>query len=162
MWNKLKQPIMKNLILICLFLFCFWACSNSSETKTQTINGHVENNSEYIGGANPPDFILENLEIYHPSANHHFYVRNLANYAPFTPFVATFTTDSNGNYSINLPIGNYAIIGQEKHDFELNPYALSSCEYIRTPDFVLNVTSNQTNYTNQFTLKPNYCLAYPQ
>ncbi|MCZ8197502.1 MAG: hypothetical protein O9267_07840 [Flavobacterium sp.] len=153
---------MKNLILTYLIAFCFLACSSTSETKNQIVNGFIKNNSEYIGGANPPESLLEGLAIYQPSANQHFYVRNLANYAPFTPFVTSFTTDANGNYNINLPVGNYAIIGQEKHDFELNPYALSSCEYIQTPDFILNVTSNQSNYTSQFTRKANYCLGYPQ
>lgn len=153
---------MKKTIIILLHTLFILACSSSSETKNQTVNGHVENNSEYIGGANPPETILEELEIYKPSINQHFYVRNLANYAPFTPFVTSFITDTNGNFNINLPIGNYAIICQEKHDFELNPYALSSCEYIQSPDFILNVTSNQSNYSSQFTRKANYCLGYPQ
>lgn len=153
---------MKNLILTCLIAFCFLACSSTSETKNQIVNGFIKNNSEYIGGANPPESLLEGLAIYQPSAKQHFYVRNLANYAPFTPFVTSFTTDANGNYSIDLPIGNYAIICQEKHDFELNPYSIGSCEYIQTPDFILNVTSNQSNYSSQFTRKANYCLGYPQ
>ena len=153
---------MRKLNIVFLTVIFAFGCSSSSETKNQPINGHIENNSEYVGGANPPESILEELELYQPSDNQNFYVRNLANYAPFTPFITSFTTDANGNYNINLPIGNYAIICQEKHDFELNPYALSSCEYIQTPDFILNVTSNQSNYSSQFTRKANYCLGYPQ
>lgn len=144
------------------FAFLLNACSSSSSRENQLITGTITNNSEYKGGANPPQEILDALAVYHPSANQIFYIRSATNYAPFTNIIGTFSTDSNGNYSISLPTGSYGVIGQEKYEFEQNPLAEANCGYLQTPDFMLNIVSNQQVYISQYTDKLNYCLAPPQ
>ena len=138
------------------------ACSTSSINQSQLVVGNITNNSEYKGGANPSQEILDALAIYRPSANQNFYIRNANNYSSFSNILGTFTTDNDGNYTISLPVGSYGILGQEKYDFEQSPYADSNCAYIQLPDFTLTVVANQENYTSQYTDKVNYCLAHPQ
>jgi hypothetical protein len=152
----------KEICYLLLFTFLLNACSSSSSRESQLIIGTITNNSEYKGGANPPQEILDMLAVYHPSANQNFYIRNATNYAPFTNTIDSFTTDTNGNYSISLPVGSYGVIGQEKYEFEQNPLADVDCEYLQTPDFILTVVSNQQVYVSQYTDKLNYCLAPPQ
>jgi len=153
---------MKKVVCLILIAFVLDACSSSSTIQSQLVVGSITNNSEYKGGANPPQEILDALAIYRPSANQNFYIRNASNYAPFTNIIGTFTTDTNGNYSITLPVGSYGVFCQEKYDFEQSPYADSNCGYLQVPDFILTVVANQTNYISQFTDKANYCLAHPQ
>lgn len=136
-------------------LICY-SCSSSLST-TQTVTGHIENNAEYRGGANPPDFLLEELAVYKPSSNQTFYVRNADNYAPFTAVLYTFNTDANGNFSIDIPEGNYAVICADKYNFEQSSQATSACVYLTEPDFLLNVDLMQQNYNFQFTNKRNNC-----
>lgn len=147
---------MKKIFLFIILIIFIISCSCSSSSK-QVITGHIENNSEYRGGANPPDFILEELAIYKPSANQTFFVRNAANYQPFTPIITSFSTDVNGNFSIDLPEGNYAVICQDKYDFEQNPQATIECNYLAEPDFTLTITDGQQNYNLQYTNTRNNC-----
>lgn len=149
---------MKTFTKLSLFVtFLLIGCSSSS-IQNQTLTGHIENNSEYRGGANPPQFILDGLAIYYASANQNFYVRNATNYSPFTTVITTFSTDANGNFSINLPSGNYAVICQEKYDFEQHPQATAICSYLQEPDFTITVFDvNEPNYSYQYTNKANFC-----
>ena len=144
--------------LIGVVLF-FQSCSKLSTNQVMT--GYIENNSEYKGGAAPPDFLLADLAIYRVSANQIFYVRPALNYAPFTPIITSFVTDANGNYSLNLPDGDYAIICKEKYDFEQNPMIITPCIYLNEPDFLLTIVSTQSNYSNQYTDKRNDCTPFP-
>ncbi len=150
---------MKTLQLILISIVIF-SCSTNS-VSIQNITGTIQNNSDYLGGANPPQFIIDELQVYKPSSNQVFYVRNAVNYAPYTETITSFTTDDLGNFGLNLLSGNYAIISKEKYDIEQNPIVAKDCEFLKTPDFFLNITSNQHYYTNQYTRKLNYCLPPP-
>lgn len=158
--NQIK--IMKLLFSFLVFTSVFLISCSSSSNINQNISGRITNNSEYKGGANPPEWLLDELAVFRPSANQIFHVRNLRSYEPFTRIITRFTTNENGEYSLSIPAGEYAVISQEKYEFEQNPYATRECEYLREPDFVLTITETQTNYTSQFTSKANYCLGYPQ
>lgn len=153
--------MLKTLSYFVLLVLLLSSCSDSTSNQHQTIAGKIQNNSEYKGGANPPQEILDALALYKPSANQTFYVRSATNYTPFTPFVTQFTTDADGNYSISLAVGSYAVIGQEKYNFEHHPLATPSCTYLQEPDFILTVTDNPPFYDSSFTDKVNYCLGYP-
>jgi hypothetical protein len=150
---------MKNLQII-LFSFLIFSCSTSSTTN-QNITGKIENNSDYFGGANPPQFIIDELQVYKPTSNELFYVRNALNYAPYTPTITSFITNATGNYVLNLPAGNYAITSEEKYEYEQNPIVPTDCDFLKTPDFFLTISPNQQNYSNQYTRKLNYCLPLP-
>jgi hypothetical protein len=150
---------MKTIQLI-LFSIIIFSCSTNN-VSVQNITGTIENNSEYFGGANPPQFIIDDLQVYQPSANQIFYVRNALNYAPYTTTLTSFITNANGNYVLNLPTGNYAIISKERYDYEQNLIVSKDCEFLKTPDFLLTILPNQNFYTNQYTRKLNYCLPPP-
>lgn len=152
----------KDICYLLLFTFLLNACSSSSIKENKLIFGKITNNSDYKGGANPPQEILDALVVYHPSANQTFYIRNASNYTPFTNIIDSFTTDSNGNYSVSLPVGSYAVISQQKYEFEQNPLADVNCDYIQTPDFIVNIVANQQIYISQYTDKLNHCLPLPQ
>jgi hypothetical protein len=107
---------MKTLQII-LLSFVIFSCSTNN-VSVQNVSGNIENNSEYFGGANPPQFIIDDLQVFQPSANQLFYVRNALNYAPYTPTISNFTTNANGGYILSLPTGNYAIISKERYDYE--------------------------------------------
>lgn len=150
---------MKKIILFIMLTTFTISCSSTSNSN-QVITGHIENNSEYRGGANPPDFLLEELAVYKPSSNQTFYVRNATNYQPFAPIITSFSTDGNGDFAIDLPEGNYAVICQDKYDFEQNPQATANCEYLIQPDFVLNIVASQQNYSCQYTNTRNNCTTH--
>lgn len=154
------MEIMKSFQLVFLSLILF-SCSTTNSVSTQSFSGNIENNSEYFGGANPPDFILYELQVYKPSSNQVFYVRNALNYAPYTPTIASFTTNASGNYILNLTSGNYGIISKEKYDYEQNPAVPNDCEFLKTPDFLLTITPKLQSYSNKYTRKLNYCLPIP-
>jgi hypothetical protein len=152
---------MKTLQLLFLSLVLF-SCSSTNPVSVQSFSGNIENNSEYFGEANPPDIILYALLEYKPSSNQVFYVRNALNYLPYTSTLTSFTTNVAGNYTLNLPSGNYAIISKEKYDYEQNPEVPTDCEFLKTPDFLLTISPNQQNYSSQYTTrKLNYCLPIP-
>lgn len=152
---------MKKALLIVLMVAVFSSCTSTTSSVTMTISGKIDNNSEYNGGAPPPQELLDALAVYHSSANQLFYVRNATNYAPFTPIVTTFTTDANGNYSLNLPVGTYAIVSQEKYDFEQNVLATADCIYLQQPDYLLEVVSSPQLYDWSYTAKANVCVPHP-
>ena len=125
------------------------------------INGNIQNNSNYCGGAAPSQEMLDQLAIYRPSANQTFYIRQGILNRPFTPVYKTFTTDANGLYTVILPVGNYAVITQEKFDMEHHPEIDSTCTWLQAPDFNLNVVSTQQVYNKQYTQSCSYvCLPY--
>jgi hypothetical protein len=146
----------KKLFLFAFVAFMFLGCSSTS-VQNQTITGYIENNREYRGGANPPQFLLQELAIYKSSANQMFFIRDAINYEPFTPIITSFSTDAFGNYILNIPVGSYAVICQDKYDFEQHQQVNSNCNYLQEPDFILTVIENQQNYFNQYTNKANYC-----
>lgn len=152
---------MKNTIRILLMIALFSSCTSTTSSVTMTIAGKIDNNSEYDGGPPPPQELLDALAVYHASANQLFYVRNAANYAPFTPIITSFSTDANGNYALNLPVGTYAIVSQAKYDFEQNALASADCIYLQQPDYVLQVTSSPQLYDWSYTAKANICVPHP-
>lgn len=148
---------MKNIIKIILILITLQACSESNTDPTPIITtGSIQNNAEYIGGAPPPDSLLIQLATYKPSANQTFYVRKGTNNIPNTPLTTTFTTTATGTYTITLPPGTYSVIAQNKHDFEYN--AIGVCEWIKQPDFVLNINQAETTQNKQYTISRNTCI----
>ncbi|WP_162126282.1 hypothetical protein [Flavobacterium phycosphaerae] len=144
-----------------LFVFLFNSCSDTEAADPINVTGKITNNYEYNGGANPPQEILDALAVYSPSSKKTFYIRNANNYAPFTPILASFSTDTNGIYTIAMPAGSYAVISQEKYDFEQNPMATADCNYLLEPDFIMTVVSTNPTSNYLYTAKANYCIPKP-
>lgn len=152
---------MIKIIRIIVIVLIVSSCTTSTSSINMNITGKIYNNSEYNGGPPPPQEILDALAVYNLSPNQLFYVRNAANYAPYTQIITSFTTDANGNYSLNLPVGSYAIISKDKYDFEQNPMATTDCIYIQQPDKILNVVSTPQIYNWSYTAKANVCVPHP-
>jgi hypothetical protein len=152
---------MKKVIGLLFFLMVLNSCSSSQSIEYLAVAGKIHNNSEYNGGPPPPQELLDALAVYNPSANQLFYVRNAANYAPFTTILTSFTTDAAGNYSLNLPVGTYAVLCKEKYEFEQHPMATVDCSYLQQPDFILTVVDTPQNYDWSYTAKANVCLPHP-
>jgi hypothetical protein len=150
---------MKNVLILTIVFFAM-SCSTTS-VSLQNISGNIENNSDYLGGANPPQEVLDNIAVYHPSENQTFYVRTGNVNVPFSPITTSFTTDSNGNYSTTLPPGIYTVISQLKYNYETTSPNAVTCDWLKNPDFVLIVTPTQTSYSNQYTIHLNYCEPLP-
>lgn len=148
---------MKNILKTILLLLTLQACSTTNTDPTPiTITGSIQNNAEYIGGAPPPDSLLIALATYKPSANQNFFVRKGSTNTPNTPLVASFTTTPAGTYTLTLPPGTYSVIAQNKHDFEYN--AIAICEWLKQPDFVLNINQTETTLNKQYTISRNTCI----
>ena len=147
------------LLLILLMQSCI---PTGNPVPAPTKVGLIENNQSYCGGAAPPQELLDELAIFHASANQTFYIRKGNSNTPFTPVYKTFTTDALGNYSVQLPAGNYAVISEEKYFTESISDIDSTCDYLKTPDFNFVVTSiAQQTYNKQFTKTCNYvCMPY--
>lgn len=152
---------MKKALYFLVTIAILSSCSTSQPIESVTVAGKIMNNSEYNGGAPPPQELLDALAVYQWSANQLFYVRNAVNYAPFTPAITSFTTDANGHYSLNLPVGSYAIICQEKYEFEQNLLATADCVYLQQPDAVITVESTPQLYDWSYTAKANLCSLHP-
>jgi hypothetical protein len=152
---------MKKALCILFTVIVLSSCSSNQSIENVTIAGKINNNSEYNGGANPPQELLDALAIYNPSANQLFYVRNAINYAPFTAAITSFSTDVNGNYSLNLPVGTYAIVCKDKYEFEQNQLATADCIYLQQPDGILTVVSAPQVYDWSYTAKANVCVPHP-
>ena len=146
---KLMLPFQ---IIVFLLL---WSCGTTKENTEQSkvkVSGHIENNSRYLGGARPPQELLDQLAVYHASANQQFYIKNNKNVE-----IANFTTNTDGNYDIELPIGNYSVFRKEKHDYEKSLAPKTQCDWVKLPDFTISVTKNQTQLNNQYTIDWNSC-----
>lgn len=151
---------MKKLIYLTLFSVVIQSCSTTS-VSLQNINGNIQNNSDYLTGANPPQEILDNLAVYHPSESQTFYVRTGNVNVPFSPITTLITTDAIGNYSTTLSPGIYSVISQRKYIYEITSPNAATCDWLKTPDFILIVTPTQTAYSNQYTINLNYCEPLP-
>ncbi len=152
---------MKKALSILFTVIVLSSCSSNPANVPVTIAGKINNNSEYNGGPPPPQEVLDALAVYSPSANQLFYVRNAINYAPFSPTISSFSTDANGNYSLNLPVGSYAIISRDKYEFEQNQMATLDCIYLQQPDYIMTVVSTPQAYDWSYTAKANVCMPHP-
>ncbi len=141
---------MKSFFLLVYFfaILVFHACLPTASTSF-LVKGTIEYNSNYCGGAAPPQELLDELAIYRNAVNEKYYIRKGNTNTPFTPVFSSFTTDSSGNYSVYLPIGNYAVISQEKYNMEQGEISDSSCTYLLTPDFTITVTNASNQIHNK-------------
>lgn len=147
---------MKFFVFMLLVLVAFIACVPIGTNLNLQVSGSVQNNSQYCGGAAPPEFLLDSLAVYHTTANEKFYVRHGLTAAPFTTVNKTFTTDASGKYSLQVPAGDYTLISEEKYLTESIAGIDSSCSYLHSADFTISVSSTNLNFTNSFTKTCNY------
>lgn len=101
------------------------ACKSSGNTenngsnqnkKTFRLSGNVTYTSDYCGGVQPPNSLLEQLATPTPYAGKTFYLRAGEKNNLQKPILYTVITDTLGNYAIDLPIGNYCMIDEFRKD----------------------------------------------
>lgn len=137
--------------------------SSSNDPKMFNVSGKIEKTGAYCGGAKPTQEIIEQLQTPKPVANTTFYIRNDSVNDIDKPVYLEFTTDSLGNFSIQLPKGKYSIVNAEKknavysdelkkkYQKETENYGKIDLECIRewlkTPDGVLNIAGDVKNFS---------------
>lgn len=155
---------MKNLIVLVIACFFVQSCKKEDAIELLApkfkISGHIYNNSNYCGGANPPEELLIYLNTERPTANAKFYIRKGTINKPNTTIYKIISTDSDGLFSSNLPKGKYVAITDEKFNLESNPL-MAGCEWLTKPDFKIIVSEENTNLQAHFTLYCNPCLGTP-
>lgn len=121
--------------------------ASRSKAKTagrRTISGKVVQTSDYCGGANPSEEILEFLRKEKPFPNKEVFVR-AGNVNAIKQTILKFTTDAEGNFKISLPPGDYCFIDDSKKDA------------LRVPDFTKEnqnlAPSQQYHLTSEECLK---------
>lgn len=90
-----------------------------SKAKTaglRTVCGKVVQTSDYCGGANPSEEILEFLRKEKPFPDKEVFVRAGNVNAINQTILQKFTTDLEGNFKISLPPGDYCFIDESKKD----------------------------------------------
>lgn len=137
------------------------------EDKKMTISGQVIVTEDYCGGAAPPDELVENLRKPHPYANAELFIRSTAKVKGSTT-IGKIRTSENGKFSIDLPVGKYAVVTNSKLSILglslTNPEAkMSSCtEWLEKPDFILEVATDAKNVNiYKFHVSCNPCLPPP-
>ena len=162
------NPIFKIVFVPFLLLSC--VCknkTNSVSTKDSStlykVTGKVLKIGAYCGGAKPTPEIMEQIQTPKPIPNTTFYIRNDSVNDIDKPIFLEFTTDSLGNFSIELPPGKYSIVNSEKknavytdelkkkYQKETDNYGKIDMEcikeWLKTPDSVLKVKNSVSNFT---------------
>lgn len=102
--------------LFCLGLICcmsMWACKMAKDNnRVYTVTGSIYLTSDYCGGANPPEELLENLKTPKPYQGKKIYLRagNTNNFEQ--PILYSIITDTAGKFILLLPKGDYCIVDE--------------------------------------------------
>ncbi len=131
------------LLLVLVFAACKIAGGTTTDgihhqNKTFRLSGNVTYTSDYCGGAEPPETLLQELAKPRPYAGKKFYIRGGETNNLKSKILYTVVTDSLGNYSINLPVGNYCMIDEYRKDSTFIGALLNN-----TPESGLYVTDKQ-------------------
>ncbi len=80
------------------------------------VSGRVVQTSDYCGGANPTEEMLEYLRKERPLANKQLFIREGISNTLEKPVLQTFTSDAEGNFEVSLLPGDYCVIEENKKD----------------------------------------------
>lgn len=104
--------------------------------KTYTVSGNITYTSDYCGGAYPSESMLLRLATPSPYPEKVLYIRKASHNDLDQPILYTLITDSLGNFSADLPTGNYCLIDEFRKDRTLLDKLNNkdSTNYLRVPD----------------------------
>lgn len=111
--------MMKVFIYAIVFTSMLLSCSSSRETSEEKGNNgfaidiHFDVQRRHCGGTPPPQDYVNGIKT-DPLANQKFYIKSGKENGEEVKIITSFTTDNNGNASVNLPAGIYCIIIPEK------------------------------------------------
>jgi len=111
----LKKTTLATFIITLLLSSCSssknsTSASDNSQKTDEIINLTIEYTSNYCGGANPPDELLERLKIPKAYANMDIYISKESNINN----VIKITADANGKVTTSLSDGKYYLFMPEK------------------------------------------------
>ena len=105
---------MKVNLVVCLMLAGFLACSaQKNKGKMYILTGTITQTTQYCGGAQPAQEMLNDLEKPQPLADKILWIRSGKANNLSKPLLKT-KSDSYGNFTIILPAGKYCIIEESK------------------------------------------------
>lgn len=99
--------------------------STSAGDQAYQVSGQVVQRKPYCGGAKPNQAILDRTQIPQPYPNKTFYLKHGESNRIKAKVVAQFTTDAQGEFSLQLPKGTYVLLQAEQLQ-KLNIEALQS------------------------------------
>lgn len=136
-------------ILTLAFLFAFMP------PKKVLFKGKVSYTAQYCGGAAPSQEMLDEMAKEKPYANSVLCVKTLSETdLKSKPVITKVTTDENGNFSVVLDKGKYALVTEDKtQDFSKGIMAKfgnsSNCiSWQNTPDMTFTIAKKSKIVTN--------------
>ena len=136
---------MKYLLSLSTLIFLI-ACNSKTvknkSTEASEVSIAVVFTSDYCGGANPPDGILQALSVERPLTNSDLVIKSVE-----TGDIQRATTDGEGTVKISLSTGKYELFDPTKLTAEpaSNDALLQSqcIEWKKTPDAVFELTKDE-------------------
>ena len=136
----MKMNLISFIYLMLLLVSCKTTTDVShhgnANVKTYRVSGNITYSSDYCGGAYPSEAMLLQLANPTPYSGKVLFIRRTKTNDLSQPILYTLISDSLGNFSIDLPPGNYCLIDEFRKDraiFE-KVYSKDSTNYLRVPD----------------------------
>jgi hypothetical protein len=166
-----------------LFLFFFissaviissWMCptANHKGKRKFLVSGSIMQTISYCGGAQPPQRLLDSMNVPKGIPYGKLFVKLKGGHKEGSLIIHTIKADTNGNFSIYLPAGNYCLVEEWKtKPFKLplnnvNETVDSTCfkNLYNTCDYELNVTDKNVRHLKIIFHRPCYnnqpCISY--
>lgn len=130
--------------------------------KVYTLSGKIAHTRSYCAGIAPPPGALDKQKIPQPYANRTLFVKQGTGDWASKAIFHKFSTDENGNFSVELPQGDYGIFIESKIAEYDNKYAQGqgkdSCAKWRSkPDITWKIEKNAKNQSFSFHTYCNPC-----
>lgn len=149
---------MRSLLIFFLLPFLFW---EFAPVKKHKVTGTVMQTHAYCGGAQPTPERMAEITKARVFPNKKCFIRPGSKNDPTKKPIASFVSDSAGNFSIDLPEGTYCIVDEKKNDrkfyddiitnhktkTKFNEAADVKClkNWVSMPDLVFTVLKNKEN-----------------
>lgn len=137
-----------------------------SQSHSQTIQLIITQTHSYCGGAEPTPEMLELLRTPAPFEGKTIHLRKGKMNDVHKKIVATITTDSTGIVSLNLPLGTYSVVGDDKRNRKkyrslLKRFSKASAsrsaidkpclkDWLKQPEAVIEVRDGENRFTVNF------------
>jgi hypothetical protein len=120
--------------------------------KVYKLSGQITYTRSYCGGIAPKPDMVEKQNTPQPYSNRTLFIKQASDNLYQQPLFHSFTTDSNGKFSLELPQGDYAILDEAKIKTYDNDYATGkgkeNCDkWLNTPTlkWKISQSDNQMN-----------------
>jgi len=104
------------LLLTYLIIGLLTGSPGKEKKVTQTITGKITTSGSYCGGMAPSEEMLRNVQATRPMSGFMIYVKKGTENKLSAPILDSTYTNSNGEYSFNLPKGEYVLLQKNQLD----------------------------------------------